>query len=316
MKPAFVENMGLVVLNAGDQLGGLLKFRNKEVTLALVSQNDVLVDHPQLTKALTRPEVLEKFTNPYNMIEHRCAFGDGCSGDLIQVTAFDGSPAWLCWHHDNAVRNNEYDKVPSQADLLAKRVVASIAAWGNVTNLTLSVLCWWATVKKVIQYIPLEVQYAAAQRQVEPESRHTGVGWKDTNARYVTPQPIVESDPLLELREHVKAKQVIKQIDPEPPKLFMGRPKLTRFECAAYLEFVRSLPCVITGEAGCEAHHLIGHGFSGMGTKSHDLLAFPLSHLQHMSLHKDPKQWEQRHSDQRDFVLETLAKACGLGVFG
>ncbi|CAG9000642.1 MAG: hypothetical protein CENE_02642 [Candidatus Celerinatantimonas neptuna] len=36
---------------------------------------------------------------------------------------------------------------------------------------------------------------------------------------------------------------------------------------------------------GVEVHHLIGHGVSAMGTKTHDLFTIPLCHEEYMNLH-------------------------------
>ncbi|MCT7656147.1 DUF968 domain-containing protein [Oceanimonas sp. NS1] len=108
------------------------------------------------------------------------------------------------------------------------------------------------------------------------------------------------------------------EVDPEPAAVHMLRPKLTRWQSEAYLKFVRSQPCVVTGTTqAVEAHHLIGHGHSGMALKVHDLLTFPLCHAEHMKLHDQGWQrWEQANGSQLDHVLATINKAAGLGVFG
>ncbi|MNG16276.1 hypothetical protein D3C84_1001720 [compost metagenome] len=54
-----------------------------------------------------------------------------------------------------------------------------------------------------------------------------------------------------------------------------------------------------------------------MGSKTNDLMTFPLCHQAHMELHnKGWQQWEQTHGSQLDHVVMTLNKAAGLGVFG
>ncbi|MFZ3402398.1 DUF968 domain-containing protein [Aeromonas salmonicida] len=129
---------------------------------------------------------------------------------------------------------------------------------------------------------------------------------------------LLEQDPLAELRGRLRIKPAVKAIDPEPPMLHIPRPKMRRWESANYLAFVRQLPCVVTGETeGIEAHHVVGHGLSVMGSKTHDLMTFPLCHQAHMELHnKGWQQWEQTHGSQLDHVVMTLNKAAGLGVFG
>lgn len=74
-----------------------------------------------------------------------------------------------------------------------------------------------------------------------------------------------------------------------------------------YLDIVRGLPCAVTGQFGVEAHHLIGHGQGGMGLKSSDYLAFPLSPQLHKELHDHGwKAWEEKYGSQWRFVAETM----------
>lgn len=314
MKPIFVQESGIVLLEAGDQLPELMRFKGQAVTLTPIE--NVFEAYPQLEQVLTHPDILARFRNPREFIEQRCAIDHLCCGELVPVQAKDGTPAWLCWHHDNQHRRQELGRIPSQKKLLAQNIAKCIAIWGGTSQLSLSTLCWWALVNKVFHCIPIEIQYAAAHKTKAPERVHTGIGWRETDERFKEHPPLVANDPLMELRETIKAKRAIKTIDPEPPAIHMARPKLQRFTNEAYLDFVRQLPCVVTGTTNSEAHHLIGHGHSGMGTKSHDLLTFPLSTEAHRELHQDPKAWERQHGSQLEHVLDTLSKACGLGVFG
>ncbi len=87
----------------------------------------------------------------------------------------------------------------------------------------------------------------------------------------------------------------------------------------AYLDFVRSLPSVISGQTPCIAHHLVGHGLKGKGGKVSDMLAFPLTEAEHTrspgALHViGSAQWERDHDDQRIFVMQTLIEAIHRGV--
>jgi len=87
-------------------------------------------------------------------------------------------------------------------------------------------------------------------------------------------------------------------VDAEPPVMFMARPKASTWKSGAYLKFVRSLPCCVTGRKGCDldpvvAHHLIGHGEGKMGGKAHELLTMPMLASEHQMFHHDPKVWDQ-----------------------
>lgn len=85
---------------------------------------------------------------------------------------------------------------------------------------------------------------------------------------------------------------------------------IPRVKSKKYLDFVRSMPCAITGKEQVEAHHLIGHGQGGMGLKSSDLLAFPLCPELHRELHDHGwKAWEELHGSQWKYVAKTLHDA-------
>lgn len=90
---------------------------------------------------------------------------------------------------------------------------------------------------------------------------------------------------------------------------------LSRIKNKKYLEWVRSLPCVITGDHIVEAHHLIGYGQSGMGLKASDWYAFPLSPLLHRELHdRGWKEWEEKYGCQWRFVAQTMHQAAEEGI--
>ncbi|WP_425299735.1 DUF968 domain-containing protein [Providencia rettgeri] len=105
-------------------------------------------------------------------------------------------------------------------------------------------------------------------------------------------------------------------VDPEPPASFMKKPKLQRWESEKYLKWVKSQPCCICNSIAHDAHHLIGHGQGGMGTKAHDLFTIPLCRVHHSELHKDPNGWEREHGSQLIFLIRFLDRSAALGVFG
>ena len=85
---------------------------------------------------------------------------------------------------------------------------------------------------------------------------------------------------------------------------------IDRIRKKTHLDFVRSLPCCVTGANGVHAHHLIGHGQGGMGLKSSDMLAIPLSPEIHGELHNHGwKAWEEKYGSQWEFVTRTLLQA-------
>ena len=105
-------------------------------------------------------------------------------------------------------------------------------------------------------------------------------------------------------------------IDPEPPASLMLKPKPQRWINDNYLQWVKSQPCCVCGATADDAHHLIGYGQGGMGTKAHDLFTIPLCRIHHSELHRDPKEWESEHGSQIAFLIRFLDRSAALGVFG
>ncbi len=105
-------------------------------------------------------------------------------------------------------------------------------------------------------------------------------------------------------------------VDPEPPASFMKNPKPQRWTNDKYLLWVKSQPCCVCNSIADDAHHLIGYGQGGMGTKAHDLFTIPLCRIHHSELHKDPNGWEREHGSQLVLLFKFLDRSIGLGVFG
>ena len=86
-----------------------------------------------------------------------------------------------------------------------------------------------------------------------------------------------------------------------------------RWRCRGYLDFVRTLPCVLSGQPADCAHHLIGlGGLGGMGVKAPDWAVMPLTHEAHHQLHQTPDLWPQ----QWEWIARTLGAAIDEGVIG
>ena len=86
------------------------------------------------------------------------------------------------------------------------------------------------------------------------------------------------------------------------------------FRSRAYLNYVKSLDSVISGQPADDPHHIIGTKLSGMGTKVSDLWTFPLTRTEHNELHADYKAWEERYGSQVMFALQTIEKAVAEGI--
>ena len=82
-----------------------------------------------------------------------------------------------------------------------------------------------------------------------------------------------------------------------------------------YLDWVKTLPSVISQRPADDAHHLIGNGYSAMGTKVTDIWTFPLTRDEHTELHNIGwKAWEEKYGSQWKHVAETIHLAMIEGV--
>ena len=91
-------------------------------------------------------------------------------------------------------------------------------------------------------------------------------------------------------------------------------------KCPAYLQFVSTLPCCISGMRSVTVHHIVGHGQEGQGTKASDFLTIPLGPEFHLPQFPEGihaigyREWEKRYGDQMVFVAQTLLEAVYRGV--
>ena len=77
-----------------------------------------------------------------------------------------------------------------------------------------------------------------------------------------------------------------------------------------YLAWVKTQPCVITGEPAHDPHHGIGLKLGGMGTKAPDWATMPVTRISHTEIHNTPEMWNQ----QWEWIHKTLKKAIKDGV--
>lgn len=68
--------------------------------------------------------------------------------------------------------------------------------------------------------------------------------------------------------------------------------------------------CCITGSTVTVNHHIIGNGYSGMGTKAPDYLQCALTHELHQELHNHGwKSFEKKYGrTQKSMVAETMGE--------
>ncbi|MDU6090038.1 MAG: DUF968 domain-containing protein, partial [Staphylococcus lugdunensis] len=196
---------------------------------------------------------------------------------------------------------------------------ANVAAWiihsacldmGLPANhtLTLPELCWWASIKDVIDLIP----EAPARRVLKMKAEPVATGALKESL-------IAPERPGREVLQ--EAGEVVKKVislvaDPESPELFMLRPKRKRWESEKYTRWVKAQKCACCGKQADDPHHIIGHGQGGMGTKAHDLFVIPLCRAHHDELHRDMREFESKYSSQIELLFRFLDHAIAVGAIG
>ncbi|MDU1575403.1 MAG: DUF968 domain-containing protein [Pantoea sp.] len=243
----------------------------------------------------------------------QCDDGDGFHFHEITTLETEDGVLSLCHHHDNKLRNNG---VSGEMEEVA---AANVAAWiihsacldmGLHANhtLTLPELCWWASIKDIIDLIP----EAPARRVLKMKAEQVATGTlKESLIAPVRPGREV----LQEAGEVVK-KVISLVADPESPESFMLRPKRKRWESEKYTRWVKAQKCACCGKQADDPHHIIGHGQGGMGTKAHDLFVIPLCRAHHDELHRDIRAFESKYGSQIELLFRFLDHAIAVGVIG
>lgn len=88
--------------------------------------------------------------------------------------------------------------------------------------------------------------------------------------------------------------------------------KETNERSAKYLKFVRSRPCIVTGQDSdyteIVAHHVRCLSGGGTGLKPSDYLTLPLTAFEHVMLHNmgEAAYWRTRRIDPSKYITMTL----------
>jgi hypothetical protein len=279
---------------------------------AIPSAVQPLAEDPALQAVFADPRVIQR-AGGINGLESWLQRESGCQWphsdyhtDNMTTLRHEPGVIRLCWHCDNKLREHTTETLAAiaRANCAAYIILAVRTTFGfdDTHALTLPELCWWLAYNNLADAI-----HEGAARQVlrmpAPEIR--SVTRESETAPTRGPSEIVQET----------AKRVVKlKVDPDTPNAQMRRPKETRLLLPKYIEWVKTLPCVACGRPADDAHHLIGHGQGGMGTKAHDIHVLPLCRADHRELHADPKKWEEKHGSQVDLVIRIQQKAAAIGV--
>lgn len=233
----------------------------------------------------------------------KCQYASESHSSNLTTRRYDNAAMRICWSCDNKTDGHTSPKLDAIANVNMARWVVETAKWRlkSEGQLTIPELVLWATISGVVDLIPNDV---SAQLLGLPKPIFVS-GQKKESDMVVGPAPT-----------EILAKTAIKvfTVDPEPPKAFMLRPKLTRVEDSKWTRWVKTQKCCGCGERADDPHHIIGHGFSGMATKPCDYLTIPLCRTCHRNLHDNPIAWEAEHGSQTDLFAQFFNYSVGMGA--
>jgi len=323
LNPVIIKEFGLVVFRPGPELlphfcRGRILLENEPDRLADLPTGEIpaarqpLAEDPVMVPVFEHPEVILRAGGLTSM-EAWLLRDDGCQyphatyhhHELVTMRHEPGALR-LCWSCDNKVREHFTDELAgiARANLVAwaLSVVRRGLGFDNSHAVTLPELCWWLTLNKLAHVIPESV--ARQAMRMPPQVIQSVTRESD----------IMPSVPATSIIEE-SAKQVVAlNVDPDTPNAHMKIPKHKRLILPKYIEWVKTQPCIVCGKPADDAHHLIGHGQGGMGTKAHDIHVIPLCRADHRALHADPKAWEEKHGSQVELVNRIQSKAAAIGV--
>lgn len=326
LKPIVVRELGQVILKPGNDLLTMFgdrvmvatvpaEFREMPSGALPATEQQLAIDprfrpffqHERVLSAAGGINSLESWLDRRHDCQRQCAEDDYHDKNM-ETMRYGTGAIRLCWHHSHMYRDKTMDELSATAEQnIADFVVYRARVhfmFEESHQLTLPELCWWAWVNEVIDLLPENV--AAASLRIKPTTIPSGTR-KEAD---ITPS-LAPSQMIAEIAK--KAAKVL-VIDPDPPKALFKIPKRERWESKAYLQWVKSQLCVIRGVKADDAHHIIGHGQGGMGTKAHDLFTIPLCREEHDALHRDPSRWDAEHGSQIELWFRFIDHSLSIGA--
>ncbi|WP_345759652.1 DUF968 domain-containing protein [Klebsiella variicola] len=224
-----------------------------------------------------------------------------------------------CWHCDNELKNQTEQTLDQLVGVNnAEWVIdtARIALGLDAQRaLSLAELCWWA----VGAGIGDEITEEMARRSLRIKDDGIKSVYRESEIVPSVPAASILS-PRLEKAIRPTAKTtpgkplVPVNVDPVAPATLFARPKRSRWLSADFISWVKKQPCMCCGQPADDAHHLIGWGQGGVGTKAHDIFTIPLCRKHHRALHHDPAAFEREYGTQPVLIIKLLDRAYALGV--
>ncbi|CAD5356398.1 DUF968 domain-containing protein [Citrobacter freundii] len=228
----------------------------------------------------------------------------------LTTARYGDSGLCLCWHHDRVL----VDKPSKLVEAIARHnaacyVIQSVRMHFRYPDhhiVTISDLGCWALVKRVASLLPETV---IRKLLCMPSAEPIKPVYRESELVIHPPDPLAiittaaEEAPVLAIT-----------VDVDAPAQYMRRPKIPRWECQVYTDWVKIQACCGCGAPGDDPHHLIGHGFGGTGMKAGDFHVMPMCRICHRELHDNVAIWESQHGSQLEHIFRLQHRALGLGV--
>ncbi|QAX77670.1 DUF968 domain-containing protein [Yersinia hibernica] len=327
LTPFIQQELGVVILKPGAELlpylsGRLLVATEPEefkslpagllpVTDQLLANDPRLLpffEHERVLNAAGGPRVLEAWVKQLK----ECQWHDPDDSHVRNLTTlhYGQRTICLCWHHDNKLREQTNPRLHQLAtnNLIAWLIstVCGHFRFPEGHQLTMPELCWWAVVNEVSDLLPDSIARASLRMlpgEIKPgPTKESDITW--------APAPTQ----IIETKVELVKKVLALKIDDEPPASFMRIPKRYRWESRKWLTWVKSQACSGCGGSAGDAHHIIGHGQGGMGTKAHDLFTIPLCRGCHDALHADMHTWEAEYGSQIVLWFHFMDRSISIGA--
>lgn len=327
LNPVIVRELGQVILIPGRSLMNafygpvvITPAGEKEAGRkpGLLTEEQPLVEDPDFSLFWMKPEVLQAAakigTFPRWMENHctACQWEHGTEEyhhHELTNARYEDSYLRLCWHHDRVLVDQPTALVAAIAlQNAARYVLDSVRIHFKHPDhhiVTVSDVSCWAMVHRIAELLP----ESAIRRILRlPDAEPFKSVYRDSDLQVNPPDPhgiiaAVEESPVLSVT-----------VVPDAPAQYMRRPKIPRWECHEYTDWVKMQPCCGCGQPGDDPHHLIGHGFGGTGTKAGDFHVMPMCRVCHRELHDNVAAWERQHGSQLEHILRLQHRALGLGV--
>lgn len=327
LTPFIQQELGVVILKPGAELlpflsGRLLVATEPEefkslpagllpVTDQLLANDPRLLpffEHERVLSAAGGPRVLEAWVK--QLKECQWHSPDDTHDRNLTILRYGQRSICLCWHHDNKLREHTTARLNTLAtNNLITWLISTVCdhfRFPDGHQLTMPELCWWAVVNEVSDLLPDSIARASLRMlpgEIKPgPTKESDITW--------TPAPTQIIATKVELVKKVLALK----IDDEPPASFMRIPKRYRWESRKWLTWVKSQACSGCGGSADDAHHIIGHGQGGMGTKAHDLFTIPLCRGCHDALHADMHTWEAEYGSQIVLWFHFMDRSISIGA--